>query len=102
MFFTGHLNHQTRCLFSLNPGSRNLHPDYRRTSRTIPIEIQTLVEVEIDQTTPTISPSQAFPNPKSPVVVADGVVWLYCKDTNLHRPLPHLSKSPDLRLVPGA
>ena len=55
--------------------------------------------VEVDQTTPMISPSQAFPNPKSPVGVADGAVWLCCTDMNRYRLLPHLSKSPGLHLV---
>src|ERR1700729_1848316 len=58
--------------------------------------MQATVVAEVDQM---ISPSQAFPSPKSLVEVADGVVWLCCTDTNRHRLPPGLSKSPDLRLV---
>ena len=59
----------------------------------------TLAEVEVDQTIPRTSPSQAFPNPKSPVEVVGGVERLYYRDMNLYRPLPHLSKTPDHHLV---
>jgi len=60
-----------------------------------------MVGVEVDQTTLMISPSQAFPNPKSPVEVADGVVWLCCTDMSRYRLLPCRSKSLDLRLALG-
>jgi len=51
------------------------------------------------QTTPTILPSQAVPNPRSLVEVAFGIALLCYRHTSLIRPPPRLSKSPDLRLV---
>jgi len=57
------------------------------------------VVVEVCQTTPTISPSRAVPNPKLLAEVAFGVALFCCRDTSLNRPPPHQSKSPDLRLV---
>ena len=58
-----------------------------------------MVVAGVDQTTRMSSRSQAFPNPKSPVEVADGVVWPCYRDTNRRRLRPRLSKILDLRLV---
>ena len=57
--------------------------------------------VVVDQTTPTISPFQVFPSPKSRVEVAGGVVRSCYIDTSLDHPLPHQSKIQDLHLVLG-
>jgi len=89
--FTGHSNHRILCWSSSNQGSRNPRPDYRQISRAIPYETQT---------TPMILPPQVSPNPKSPAEVVYGVASLYCRGMNRYRPLPHLSKNPDLHLVP--
>ena len=73
--------------------SSNLEPD--------PDETQTTVVVEISQTTPTTSPSQAVPNHKSLIEALLGVALFCCRDTSLNRSPSHLSKSLDLHLVLG-
>jgi len=61
--------------------------------------MQTTVVVEVDQTIPTFSSSRVFPSHKPLIEVADGVVWLCCRDTNRHRLPPRLSKTLGLHLV---
>jgi len=98
--FIGHASHRIQCWFSSNPSSKVLHLDHRYTSKSIPSKEQTTVVVEVDQTIPTFSSSRVFPSHKPLIEIADGVVWLCCRDTNRHRRLPHLSKTLGLHLVP--